>query len=285
VAGADLALVRQEYAETIRSAVGLRSEALVRALATVPREAFVGPGPWQILRLEALARGYEATPDNDPRHLYQRVLVALDPERGLNNGEPASLAAWLDALDLRPGDRLLHVGCGVGYYTAIAAEAILPAGRAVGIEVDPALAARASENLARYRHVEVTAGDGCSAVPGSFDALFVNAGATEPMPAWLDALREGGRLLLPLTADVPGQRYGVGFMWRIERARAGLRARCVSPVGVYPCLGARTQEGSERLLAAYRRGGQERVSRLRRDAHESGARCWLHAPRFCLSAD
>src|SRR5262249_62421972 len=115
-----LAKVRREYAEKIRAIAGLHSGALARAFAAVAREASVGPGPWQILGLPDVTR-YETTPDADARRLYDNVLVALDADRNLNNGEPATLARWLDALELAPGDRFLHIGCGVGYYTAIAA--------------------------------------------------------------------------------------------------------------------------------------------------------------------
>ena len=99
----------------------------------------MGAGPWQILRLAELGRGYEWTPRRRPAPLYDNVLVALDAGRGLNNGEPAGLLRWLDALALAPGERMLHIGCGVGYYTAIAAAAV-PGGSVVGIELDPRLA-------------------------------------------------------------------------------------------------------------------------------------------------
>ena len=123
------------------------------------REDFLGPGPWQILRLSELGRGYEQTPDDDPRHLYDNVLVALDAGRNLNNGEPAALLRWLDELALAPGERVLHVGCGVGYYTAIAAAAV-PAGSVVGVELDPRLAELARRNLARTPNATVVSGDG-----------------------------------------------------------------------------------------------------------------------------
>jgi protein-L-isoaspartate(D-aspartate) O-methyltransferase len=164
---------RREFAEKIRTTAGLRSEALVRAFASVPREDFVGPGPWKLLRPPDVGR-YAVTPDGDPRHLYDCVLVALDASRGLNNGEPASLARWLDSLDLAPGDRVLHIGCGVGYYTAIAAEAVTPGGRVVGVEVDPELAERARRNLIPWPSVTVVCADGCEFEAEPFDVIFVN---------------------------------------------------------------------------------------------------------------
>src|SRR2546426_11390776 len=79
----DLERVRVEFAERLRDVAGLRSSALVRALATVPREHFVGPGPWEILNPSDLPRDYRLTPDDDPRRLYDTVLVALaEPVNG-----------------------------------------------------------------------------------------------------------------------------------------------------------------------------------------------------------
>jgi protein-L-isoaspartate(D-aspartate) O-methyltransferase len=45
--------------------------------------------------------------------------VALDAAHDINNGQPSALAYWIEALDLKAGDRVYHLGCGVGYYTAI----------------------------------------------------------------------------------------------------------------------------------------------------------------------
>jgi protein-L-isoaspartate(D-aspartate) O-methyltransferase len=255
----------------------------VRGFATVPREAFVGPGPWQLLRLADLGRGYQLTPDADPRHLYDNVLVALDAERQLNNGEPAGLARWIDSLDLAPGERFLHVGCGVGYYTAIAARALEPGGEAVGLEIDPDLAARARANLAAHARGARVA-HGPEAIAGeAFDAIFVNAGATRLAAAWLDALRPGGRLLVPLTVDGPSANLGVGWMLLVVRRERDLGARFTTPVGVFHCAGMRTADESDALREAFQRGGHEGVSALRRDAHAPGADCWLHGAGFCLS--
>jgi protein-L-isoaspartate(D-aspartate) O-methyltransferase len=275
---------RREFAETIRGLAALRSDGLVRAFASVPREEFVGPGPWQIVPPSEFGRGYVATPNADPRHLYDNVLVALDASRHLNNGEPAALARWLDSLELVPGNRLFHIGCGVGYYTAVAAEAVEPGGSVVGIELDPGLAARARQNLRRWRNVTVVAGDGGRRQVGAYDAIFVNAGATEPVPWWLDALCVEGRLLLPLTVDYPLQDHGAGHMLLVVRHPETYSARFVSPVGIYHCAGARTNEGNELLKRSYSKGGDECVRRLRRDTHPIEAQCWLHGPSFCLSS-
>ena len=62
-------IARQRYAELIRQRAGLRSERLVRALAEVPREDYLGPGPWKIHRPPNLW-GYEDTRDGDPAHIY-----------------------------------------------------------------------------------------------------------------------------------------------------------------------------------------------------------------------
>ena len=276
---------RREFAETIRAMSALRSTRLVDALARVPREDFLGPGPWQMLRVAEVERGYELTPDDDPRHLYDNVLVALDASRNLNNGEPAFLLRCLDDLDLSPRDRFLHVGCGVGYYTAVAATAVAE-GTVVAIERDARLAERARRNLGPWPNVTVREGNGSELASGlPFDAIFVNAGATEPLPGWLDQLRVGGRLLVPLTVDLPEPWVGLGagHMLLVTRHAHRFSARFTSPVGIFHCAGARTTDGADLLGEAYRRGGHDRVRSLRRDEHPSSPRCWLHAPRFCLT--
>lgn len=278
----DLEQVRVQFAESLREAAGIRSAALVRAFATVPRERFVGPGPWKILVPPDLL-AYRETPDADPCHLYANVLVALDPARRLNNGEPAALARWLDALDPAPRERFLHVGCGVGYYTAIVAEAVSGGGTVVGVEVDRDLAERARGNLAPYANAEVRCEDGSGVVGDAFDVIFVNAGATQVQASWIEQLRVRGRLLVPLTVGIPGMEAGLGHMLLVTRHRDGHAARFISPVGVFHCAGARTERGEELLRQAYASGGEDTVRSLRRDTHAPDGQCWLHGSGSCLS--
>ena len=100
----------------------IRSPALVEAFARVPREKFLGAGPWEITSADdrrSWALGAMQAPNrqtDDPRDLYRDVLVVLDKTGDINNGQPSALARWIDALDLKAGDRTYHLGCGVGYY-------------------------------------------------------------------------------------------------------------------------------------------------------------------------
>ena len=104
---------------------------------------------------------------DDATQLYHPdIVVAIDASRGLNNGQPSGLAAWLQALELRRGDRVLHIGCGLGYYTAIIAAVVAPHGEVIGVELDAGLASRAGANLMSVKRVSVVAGDGCELIQG-----------------------------------------------------------------------------------------------------------------------
>lgn len=168
---------RRAYAEEIRAVADIRCDALIEAVARVPREAFLGPGPWLVFRPPTMPSfddgpmqsNYRPTPDADPRRLYHNILIGIDPQRGLNNGQPRAVISWLDMLDPRPGERMLHVGCGVGYYSAVIAEAVGPTGAVLAVEYDPALAARSRDNLAPWPNVRVVEGDGATVDVGEYD--------------------------------------------------------------------------------------------------------------------
>src|SRR5947208_900048 len=81
-----LAIVRRAYAKHVMAAAGVSDRRVEAAFAAVPREHYLGPGPWPILRW---GRGYVTTPSRDPVHLYADILVGIIPERDLNNGLPS----------------------------------------------------------------------------------------------------------------------------------------------------------------------------------------------------
>jgi protein-L-isoaspartate(D-aspartate) O-methyltransferase len=271
----DLPAFRRVFAEMVCAYAGATDPRLVQAFTAVPREHYLGPGPWKFV---TDTERYAETPSDDPVYLYEDRLYAIDASRRLNNGLPGFLARLIDALALKPGDRVAHVGAGVGYYTAIMAEMVGPSGRVFGREVDASLAARAGSNLAHYGHVEVAAGSGIELDCRNLDALFINAGATHPLPAWLDTLAPGGRLVLPLTGE---HRWGI--VVKITRRNSGFDAACIGNVGIYPCEGARDPAAAKALARALKKGGQESLSTLRRDRHPRGESCWLHGRDWCFS--
>jgi len=277
---------RRFYAEEIQYAANLRSRALVDAFARVPREDFLGPGPWRIGVADLASGGavdYQATASSDPRHLYHNVTVALDASRNLCNGQPASLAAWLSALDLQPGNRVFHLGCGVGYFTAIIAEVVGLTGQVIACDVDEPLATRAQQNLVGYPSVTVCAADGASVDPGPCDAIFINAGVTHPLPQWLDRLAEGGRMLLPLTIPM-GPGLGKGMMVKITRQCDSFHAKVASLVAIYSCTSVRETDVEPLLAKAMTTGVLFRLKSLRRDQHDQTDTCILHSRTFCLSS-
>ncbi len=79
-----LDLARRRYADELATTAPIRDPAVRQAFATVPRERFLGPGPWTLVG----NAGSSGEPVSDPAQLYRDVLVAIDVTRGLNNGEP-----------------------------------------------------------------------------------------------------------------------------------------------------------------------------------------------------
>jgi len=293
-----LDVVREWFAEEVRLAAALRSEAVVRAFARVPRERFLGPGPWQLavigssvaLKLGLGTADYLPTPDSNPERLYHNVPVAIDPARLLNNGQPSAVAALIDALDLQPGQRAAHVGCGTGYFSAVMADIVGARGQLLAIDVDASLASRAADNLRPWPQARAEAGDG-SKLPTPLDAILVNAGATHPRPEWLDALADGGRLVVPITVrfPIPGRPagFGSGFALRLERVSAQrFLCRPVAPIAIYDCEGARHPAMEDKLKDILRNPfGLAAVKVLRRDPHEKTGSCVIHADGWCLSTE
>ena len=290
-----LDLRRQFFAEELEAVCRLRSPQLVKAFAMVPREQFLGPGPWIVLAENPYmaaatsfgGTGLRETPDADPGRVYHNIAVAIDPARQLFNGQPGTLAVWLDTLDLASGARVLHVGAGLGYYTAIIAQAVGESGRVIAFEIDAALAAAAARNLASLPWVDLRCGDSSQVAGETFDAIVVNAGVTHPLDAWLNALAPGGRMLLPITAAMPamGSTLGKGLVFLLTRTDDAIGARVMTMVAVYSAIGLRDERLNADLGKAMMGGpaAWQAVKRLRRDAHDREASCWLHASTCCFS--
>ena len=294
----DIQSYRRFFAEEIEAVARLSSAALIDALATVPREGFLPPGPWTVLAdgdLASMSAGMmpsarvrtRTTVDSDPRRVYHNIVVAIDPSRQLFNGQPSTVSTWIDAIDPRPGQRVLHIGAGLGYYTAIMAHTVGPSGRVVAYEVDEALGAEVRQNLASMPWVNVRIGNAAAPLDEPFDAILVNAGVTHPLDVWLDALVPGGHMILPLTSAIPamGPTIGKGLVFLLTKQHDGsFTARVIAFVSIYSAVGIRDEQVNERLGKAMMGGPMQwtAVTGLRRDAHDAGPSCWLHTDSFCL---
>jgi protein-L-isoaspartate(D-aspartate) O-methyltransferase len=270
-----LETARRYYAEELRFLAHISSQALFTAFATVPRERFVGPGPWRVLGQS----GFWTTDNDDPRHVYHNALIALDEAKGIHNGQPSMWAHFLDLLAVKPGDHVLHLGCGTGYYTAILAELTGPQGKVTAIEIDPSLAEKARIALAPWPQVTVVQIDGSASPFEPADVIVASAGATHPLPFWLAALRPGGRLQFPLTPPKTP-----GAMALITRTSAdGFAANLYYGVMFIPFTGARDPEVANQLAEALIRDQGKSVQSLRLTPHDKDETCWLHGNGWCFS--
>jgi protein-L-isoaspartate(D-aspartate) O-methyltransferase len=221
--------IRGFHAKLMAAASHSADERLERIFELVPREAFLGPGPWHVM----VNGRYLETPSADPIHVYQNVLIALDAGKGINNGEPFLHASWIGAAGPRPGDRICHVGAGTGYYTALLSMLSLPRGRVHAFEIDGALARRASTNLEPFVGVSVTHGDATALPLPAADLIYVNAGVVAPPIGWLEALEPAGRMIFPWQ---PAE--GIGLALLVERAASAFVVRPLMPAWFIPCIGA-----------------------------------------------
>jgi protein-L-isoaspartate(D-aspartate) O-methyltransferase len=156
---------------------GIRDERVLRAMDSVPRHEFV-PEP---LRVDAYAD------------------MPLPIGGGQTISQPYIVAAMLEALQVAESDRVLEIGAGSGYMTALLGKL---AAEVFAIERYAVLAdrARAILKMLDYRNLHVIVGDGSIGYPAaaSYDRIVASAAAPVIPPALIEQLAEGGRMVIPV---------------------------------------------------------------------------------------
>ena len=173
-------MVREQLASR-----GVREPAVLAAMRRVPREEFVSA--------ELRRRAYDDGP--------------LPIEDGQTISQPYIVALMLQAAAIAPGDKVLEIGAGSGYASAVAS---LLGARVIAIERHAGLAASAGERLARlgFANVEVHHADGSGgwAAAAPYHAILVAASGPKVPEALRGQLADGGRLVMPVGASRWHQR-------------------------------------------------------------------------------
>ena len=204
---------RETGGRTGRPVIGA---AVLDAMRTVPREAFVAEGD--------AALAYENRP--------------LPIGHGQTISQPFIVALMTELLDVEPGARILEIGTGCGYQTAI----LCALGATVlSVEIVAPLAAAAAARLAALGVTQATVrtGDGHAGWPeqAPFDGIVVTAAAPAVPPALVAQLRPGGCLVIPV-----GPAAATQSLQRVDkRADGSSETRTVLPVAFVPLTGGRAR--------------------------------------------
>jgi len=156
---------------------GIRDERLLAAMSKVPRHEFVSQQNWN-----------EAYADH-PIPIAEKQTTS----------QPYMIAAMIQAAEIKPEDRVLEIGAGSGYQTALLAEL---ASQVFAVERYASLAETAQKTLERlgYRNAKIVTGDGSLGLPEAalFDVIIVSAAAPRVPQALVEQLAVGGRLIVPV---------------------------------------------------------------------------------------
>ena len=178
---------------------GIQDRRVLSAFSRIPRHEFV------------------------PRAARQRAYLdmALPLAEGQTISQPYTIAVMLEALRLRPGLKVLEVGCASGYSAALMGVLVGAKGRVVSLEIIPALVRRARRNLQKVgcRNVTILQGDGSLGYPpkAPFDRIVVTAACPRIPSVLLEQLKGGGIIVAPVDAG-EGQE-----MVKVTKMRAGLK--------------------------------------------------------------
>jgi len=210
---------RQQLVDLLKQSACLSASTIEAAFRAVPRHLFLPGMPLDKVYAD------EAIPTK-----YQDGLPIS------SSSQPAVMATMLEQLEVQAGHHILEIGAGTGYNAALLATLAGKGGQVVTIDIDDDLVTAAQEHLkmAGFPHVRVVCGDGAFGyrVAAPYDRIILTVGTWDIAPAWIEQLKPGGRLLLPLLVQGTVQQL-VAF----ERTDTHLLSVSVRPGGFMPLRG------------------------------------------------
>ena len=225
--GEDYTKLRHEMVDRAIFARGVRSELVLDAMRTVPREKFL--------------------PENLREFAYDDSPLPI--EEGQTISQPYIVAFMTEALALRGGEKVLEIGTGSGYAAAVLSEV---AGDVYTVERIGQLAEKAASLLADlgYDNVHVLHGDGTKGWPdhAPYDGIVVAAGGPKVPESLKEQLKIGGRLVIPVGRDPKVQE-----LVRVTRiSEHEFRREDLADVRFVPLIGHEGWEGPEPSLDSRR---------------------------------
>ena len=189
---------------------GIYDPRVLAAMEKVPRHEFVSPGNW-------------------PEAYADRPVAIAEQQ---TTSQPYMIASMLQAAEIKPTDRVLEIGAGSGYQTAVLAEL---ASEVFGIERYSTLteeARRVLDNLG-YQNVKLVTGDGTLGLPefAPYDVIIVSAAAPHVPPALVEQLATGGRLVIPV-GNAQQQVLEI-----VRKQQDGITMECLEGCRFVPLIG------------------------------------------------
>mgnify|MGYP001613374247 FL=1 len=179
----------QELVEYLKEQGVLRSPQIIRAFSAINREDFVSPD----------MKGWAQTDEVLPLPSGQTI------------SQPYVVAFMLEKLEPKEGQKILDIGAGSGWTTALLASLVGQKGKVIGIEVLEELAAFGKTNVAKYNFIEkgianifCLNGEKGYAKEAPYDGILVSASLAEPdiPPAWKEQLKIGGKIVVPIQHSI-----------------------------------------------------------------------------------
>jgi protein-L-isoaspartate(D-aspartate) O-methyltransferase len=221
--------LRTQLVELLRDRGAVRTGRVAAAFRRVPRHVFV--------------------PDVPAEDVYTDRSIATKLQDGIpisSSSQPAIMAEMIEMLELRGGERVLEIGAGTGYNAALLAELVGSSGSVVTIDLDDDLVAAARRHLdaAGYAQVRTVRADGVHGDPNGapFDRIIATVGVEAIPAAWIAQLREGGRLVAPLTIRCQQKVYA------FARTARGLESDAIVDAGFIMLRGDAAHAESVALL-------------------------------------